>query len=95
LEPAVPNSILSLESKSVSVTENGRGVRKTQQQTLNPSSAMGKKGGKKKGKKETEPTEPPHDPGWERVRFILLHLGWWLSPTNGRSRRGGYCYTFI
>jgi hypothetical protein len=29
---------------------------------------MGKKGGGKKGKKDAEPTEPPHDPGWERVR---------------------------
>ena len=30
--------------------------------------AMPKKGkGKKKSKKDSEPTEPPHDPGWERV----------------------------
>ncbi len=29
---------------------------------------MPKKGkGKKKSKKDSEPTEPPHDPGWERV----------------------------
>lgn len=40
---------------------------------------MGKKGkGKKKSKKDSEPTEPPHDPGWERA----VEQGRWDRPID-------------
>eukprot|EP00899_Mesostigma_viride_P005035 jgi/Mesvir1/14532/Mv05225-RA.1 len=35
-----------------------------------------KKGGKKTKKKDAEPTEPPHDPGWERA----METGKWDRP---------------
>ena len=47
---------------------------------------MGKKGkGKKKSKKDSEPTEPPHDPGWERVspQFRVLARELATSRANG------------
>mmetsp|Transcript_22964 Transcript_22964/g.74818 ORF Transcript_22964/g.74818 Transcript_22964/m.74818 type:complete len:260 (-) Transcript_22964:128-907(-) len=39
---------------------------------------MGKKGGKKKKGKDAEPTEPAHDPGWERA----VESGRWDRPAE-------------